>query len=236
MLPQMHQNPKEWPPALGRHPLRDRTSRLSATRVGRLSLLGCAAVLQLGAAKCGQRVGGSAATAPIALNATPVDSAEQVMFSARAVLTDRGVTHGTLLADTARVFAEGARHELRRVNLTFTDTLGASTGVLTAQGGTYDALHGQVALRGQVLIVAADGRRLQTESLTYDVTRNVIRTDQPYTLTEGKRTNPGTGFEWTPALKTLPKPAAPKSALSSRAKTPSGPAATRPAKPPTNDP
>ena len=129
------------------------------------------------------------------------------MFGMRSVLTDRGVTIGILSADTALVYAEGARHDLRHVNLSFTDTLGVSLAVLTAQRGSYDALRGIVEARGQVLIIGKDGRRLQTEQLTYDLARNLIRTDAPYTLSEANAKRPvaANGFEFTPLLRTAPR-------------------------------
>lgn len=187
---------------------------LSATRVGRLSLLGVVSLLQLGAVSCSGPNGATraaAATAP----AVPTDSADQVLFGMRSVLTDRGVTNGILSADTALVYAEGARHDLRHLTLSFTDTVGISVAVLTAQRGSYDALRGKVEARGQVVIIGKDGRRLQTEQLTYDVTRNIIHTDAPYTLTEpnAKRPVAENGFEFTPLLRTAPraKPPVPSS-------------------------
>ena len=182
---------------------------LSATRVGRLSLLGVVS-LQLVALSCSGPNGATraaAATAPT----VPTDSAGQVMFGMRSVLTDRGVTQGILSADTALVYAEGARHDLRHLNLSFTDTVGVSVAVLTAQRGSYDALRGIVEARGLVVIIGKDGRRLETEQLTYDLARNLIHTDAPYTLTEAgaKRPVVANGFEFTPLLRVAPRPKPP---------------------------
>ena len=203
---------------------------MSATRVGRLSLLGVVFLLQLGALSCS---GPNSATARAALAtapSVPADSADQVMFGMRSVLTDRGITNGILSADTALVYAEGARHDLRHMTLSFSDTLGISVAVLTAQRGSYDALRGMVDARGQVVIIGKDGRRLQTEQLTYDIARNLIRTNAPYTLTEANAKRPvaANGFEFTPLLRTAPRAKPPVPAKASAA---TKPTATPSAKP-----
>jgi len=57
---------------------------------------------------------------PVKRGVTMADSAEQVMVGVRMLLTDRGVQRGELFADTAYVFDDQTRFELRKVRATFT--------------------------------------------------------------------------------------------------------------------
>ena len=51
------------------------------------------------------------------------------MLGVRMLLTDRGVQRGELFADTAYVFDDRHRFELRKVRATFNTTTGAKDGV-----------------------------------------------------------------------------------------------------------
>src|SRR5829696_7161275 len=74
---------------------------------------------------------------PVKRGHTMADSAEQVMLGVRALLTDRGVQRGEMFADTAYVFDDQRRFELRKVRATFNTSTGTKDGVMSADRGTY---------------------------------------------------------------------------------------------------
>ena len=181
---------------------------MPVNRVGRVSLLAGFAVLQLGAAACSGKptqVNG-AVKSKNALDAQ-ADSADQVLYGVRAVLTDQGETKGILVADRGYIFEDGTRIELRGVNVTFIDSLGIKQALMTAVSGTYLLPLARVEVRGKVLVVGTDGRRLQSEHLVFDLTRNIITGAGAYTRSDSvpKRQSSGVGFEFEPKL-TKPKP------------------------------
>src|SRR4051812_11579797 len=95
--------------------------------------------LALFGAACTQK--GSAP--PVAARTTLADSAEQVLLNVHTLLTVKGVQRGELFADTAYVFDENSRFELRKVRATFNTVTGAKDGVMSADRGRYN-VHQQV--------------------------------------------------------------------------------------------
>ena len=71
---------------------------------------------------------------------TMPDSADQMGFGMRHVLTNKGVSNGELLSDTSYLYEDGTRIEMRRVNLTFYTAPGPKDGVLTSKTGTKQGL------------------------------------------------------------------------------------------------
>ena len=141
---------------------------------------------------------------PPVVPTTPLaDSADQIMYRARSVLTDRGVQRADLLADTAYFFDENTRIEMRHINTTFFQTTGAKNAVLTARQGTYNTRVGNMEARGTVVVVSEDGRRLTTEQLRYDQQKNEISSDSAFVLTEPGRRLEGVGFISDPGMNTV---------------------------------
>ena len=128
------------------------------------------------------------------------DSAENVIYGGRVVLTDRGVSSGELLADTVYVYEGGMRLELRQVHATFFTKQGQKDGVLTSRQGTYNQRLSRLEARGNVIVLAEDGRRLDTEQLVYDQQRNQIFSDSAFVLNQPPRQISGIGFESDPQL------------------------------------
>ena len=128
------------------------------------------------------------------------DSAENVIYGGRVVLTDRGVSSGELLADTVYVYEGGMRLELRQVHATFFTKQGQKDGVLTSRQGTYNQRLSRLEARGNVILLAEDGRRLDTEQLVYDQQRNQIFSDSAFVLNQPPRQISGIGFESDPQL------------------------------------
>ncbi|HEX2778909.1 MAG TPA: LPS export ABC transporter periplasmic protein LptC [Gemmatimonadaceae bacterium] len=130
------------------------------------------------------------------------DSADQVMFGARAILTDQGLMRAELHGDTAFFFDDNTRIEMRVVNTTFFTTQGAKSAVLTSKEGTYRT-QGNMEARGNVVVVSTDGRRLETPQLRYDQVRNEISSDSAFQLTGQGQSVAGVGFVSDPNMNNI---------------------------------
>ena len=137
---------------------------------------------------------------PVAINSKMADSADQVMFRARSLLTDRGLLRAELRADTAYFFDDNTRIELVVVNVVFFTSTGAKNATLTSKEGSYNTRLSQMEGRGNVVVVSVDGRRLTTQQLLYDQMKNEIRSDSAFVLTEPGRTLRGIGFVSDPNM------------------------------------
>jgi LPS export ABC transporter protein LptC len=162
-------------------------------------LAGAAVVLLLvsAAAACKPR---SAATPAVAKTSAIPDSADQVVFGLRTVLTDQSVSKGVLLSDTAFTYDNGNRLVLRRVNVTFYTPQGLKDGVMTSRAGVYVAALSRLEVTGDVVVTRDDGKRLTSPQLVYDQQRNQIYTDSAFVLNEPDRLLTGIGFESDPNM------------------------------------
>jgi LPS export ABC transporter protein LptC len=146
----------------------------------------------------------TAATPTRAATTALPDSADQVLFGSRSVMTDRGVAKALLLSDTAFTYQDATRLELRQVNVTFYTDQGVKDGTMTSREATYDVRLSRLEARGSVVLVREDGRRLTTEQLVYDQARNQVFSDSAFVLSEpGKQQLSGIGFETTPQFETF---------------------------------
>src|SRR5687767_15961513 len=64
------------------------------------------------------------------------DTADQIMFGARSLITNEGLLRAELLADTAFFFDENTRIEMFDIDLTFYTAQGEKSAVLTSREGT----------------------------------------------------------------------------------------------------
>lgn len=151
-----------------------------------------------GSAKAAVRSDSVTATAARVI--TLPDSADQIVFGASSILTDKGVANGILLSDTMLTYDDNTRLELRRVHVTFHTKQGLKDGVMTAREGTYNTRLSRLEARGDVVIVREDGKRLTSQQLVYDQARNQFFTDSAFVLNEPNRTFTGNGFESDPRL------------------------------------
>lgn len=150
------------------------------------------------AAKCPGR---KAVRAPAVAKSSAIpDSADQVAFGFRTVIANQGVANGLLLSDTAIVYEDGTRLELRRINMTFYTSQGLKDGIMTARTGSYSTRLSRLEASGDVIVVRNDGRRLTSQQLVYDQARNQIFTDSAFVLTEAARVFTGIGFESDPQM------------------------------------
>ncbi len=135
---------------------------------------------------------------------TAADSADQVMFNARSLITHEGAIRAELFADTALFFDENTRIEMRGVKTHFHNREGDRTTVLTSRAGTYNTRLSKMEARGEVDVVARDGRRLQTSQLRYDQAGNQISGDSAFILTQpGGRRLEGVGFLSDPDMRNV---------------------------------
>ena len=139
------------------------------------------------------------ATPPVVAKSA-ADSADQTMFGVRLVLSDHGVQRALLEADTAYTFDDNTRTELRVVRSTFYTEAGIKEGTLTSREGTYSSRSGTMEARGNVVVIAEDGRRLDTPQLRYDPQVNEISGDSAFVLTRPGDVLSGIGFKTDPNL------------------------------------
>lgn len=139
-------------------------------------------------------------TAAVTKVATTADSADQIMFGLKTILTDRGVARAELIADTAYWFDENTRAELRVVNTTFFAKDGTRDGVLTARRGTFNTRANVMEARQNVVIIGSDGRKLTSPMVRFEQFRNLIVSDSPFVLLDGERRLEGVGFESDPQM------------------------------------
>ena len=139
-------------------------------------------------------------TTPVAESTVLPDSADQVLFGVRFFMTDAGVRKAELVADTAYMYDDNTRTEMRVVNTTFFKTSGEKDATLTAEQGTYNVRLGSMEARGNVVVISTDGRKLETEQLRYDPARNEISGDSAFVMTDPERRISGVGFITDPDM------------------------------------
>ena len=148
------------------------------------------------------------------------DLADQVIYGLRHNLTDHGIVRANLTGETAFVYEDATRLIVKRVVVTFIDSVGVKVGTLTSTEGVVRVQQQTFEAIGDVVVVSADGRRLTTARLIFDVDRNLLVGTAPYEITGGtpplKTT--GTSFELEPRLvKRTPTSAALAKALPAKA-------------------
>jgi LPS export ABC transporter protein LptC len=140
---------------------------------------------------------------PVAASNPLADSADQMLFGVSTLLTDHGVLQAQLRADTGYFFDDNSRLELRNVHMTFHTNTGQKNAVLTSREGTYNTRLAVAEARGRVVVVTEDGRRLTTEQLSFNQTKNEISSDSAFVLTEPGRQVEGVGFVSDPNLQKI---------------------------------
>lgn len=140
---------------------------------------------------------------PVAKHAAIPDSADQLMFGVWFLLTDAGVKRAEVRADTAYLYDESTRSDLRKVKTDFFKVTGEKDATLTSLTGTYSSRLGTMEARGNVVVVTTDKRRLETPQLRYDPGRNEITSDSAFVLTQTDRRLEGIGFISDPNLNNI---------------------------------
>jgi LPS export ABC transporter protein LptC len=132
------------------------------------------------------------------------DSADQTMFGVRFFVTDVGIRRAEVESDTAYTFEENTRTEMLGVKASFFKPNGDKNADLTSRRGTYNSRLGSMEARGDVVLIATDGRKLTSQHLRYDPSRNEVASDSAFVLTESSgRVSEGVGFVADPDLNSI---------------------------------
>lgn len=149
-------------------------------------------------------------TIPLILSAcggpedTPVASSDVMGMDADLVtvgmvsfLTTAGVREGRVEADTAYAYYDSATVRLKGMRLVFFNEDGTERATVTADGGELEENTDRMVARGNVvLIVHADGQKIETAELNYDPNHDRIWSDSATvrTMANGQVTR-GTAFQ-----------------------------------------
>lgn len=133
--------------------------------------------------------------------ASILDSADQVAFNSRTLVTDAGLLRAEIFADTTLFLEQNTRIAMRVVQGDFFNAQGSKDATMTADRADYDARIGSMDAYGNVIVTSVDGRVLKSPMLRYDSRQNQILSDSAFVLTEpdGKEMR-GVGFRADPNL------------------------------------
>jgi len=123
--------------------------------------------------------------------------ADYIIYGLTRYLTRRGVREAIVRADTALVFQDSTVTLLRgNVVLTaFNEELGTEKALVTSDRGRLDQRTNDLYAQGNaVLLIRADGKRIESYELHYTPGDNVIRSDSSVVMYEGDDVIEGTGF------------------------------------------
>ena len=138
---------------------------------------------------------------PVQQGVSLADSAEQVMFNVRSLLTNEGIQRGEMFADSAYIFDDNTRFELRKVRATFNTVTGVKDGTMRGDRGRYNLREQVLEGFGNVVITTNDGKRLTSPHVRYSQSLNQVSSDSAFTMVEadGNRIS-GVGFRADPQL------------------------------------
>ena len=140
---------------------------------------------------------------PVVARPTMADSADQVMFGVRSAITRDGIRRGELFSDTAFVFDQNARMELRGVHVRFYTEAGVLQGTLVSREGTFNTRSGVMEARGNAVVTTEDGRQLTSPQLRYQKAEDLILSDSSFVLTTPTERVEGIGFRSDPQLRNI---------------------------------
>jgi LPS export ABC transporter protein LptC len=123
--------------------------------------------------------------------------ADYIIFGLTDYLTRRGVREAVVEADTALVFQDSTVVLLRgNVKLTaYNEELGTDKAVVTSERGRLDTSTNAMLAEGNaVLLIQADGRRIESSQLDYWPETNRIRSDSAVVMYDGDDIVEGTSF------------------------------------------
>ncbi len=130
-----------------------------------------------------------------------LDSADQVAFGFRTLVTDGGLLRAEIFADTAIFLDQNTRVSLRVVHGDFFGATGAKEATLTSHVGNLSTRNNVLEAWGEVVITSVDGRVLKTPMIRYIQSQNQVTSDSAFVLTEpGEKEISGVGFRTDPSL------------------------------------
>jgi LPS export ABC transporter protein LptC len=132
---------------------------------------------------------------------TLLDSADQVAFGSRTLVTDAGLLRAEIFADTTMFLDQNTRIVMRVVHGDFFNAQGGKDATMTANRAQYDTRGERLEAWGNVIVTAVDGRVLKSPMLRFDSRMNQISSDSAFTMLEpdGKEVR-GVGFDADPNL------------------------------------
>lgn len=123
--------------------------------------------------------------------------ADNVMYDMVSYMTLNGVREGRIEADTAYIYKDSAKADLRSMQVLFYDENGGARATVTGRAGEWNQDTDMMVARGDVvLLVHTDGRRIESPEIHYDPQSERIWSDSAtvQTLADGTVTS-GTAFQ-----------------------------------------
>jgi LPS export ABC transporter protein LptC len=168
------------------------------------AMLRAVPALVVAASLAGACGGGAGQTTAGVNEASILDSADQVAFGFRTLVTDAGLLRAEVFADTALFLDQNTRASLRNVQGDFFGATGAKEATLTARLGNLNTRSNELEAWGNVIITSVDGRVLKTPMIRYVQSQNVVLSDSAFVLTEpGEKEMRGIGFRTDPSLNAI---------------------------------
>lgn len=166
------------------------------------SAVGLALMVAIGVTACGDKKAATGA-AMAKGKKSMADSADQVIFGQRTLITDRGINRAQIESDTAYFFDDNTRVDMRIVRGLFFSSIGAKDAVMTSRAALYNTRNQMLEASGDVVISTIDSRTLKTPFLRYDQRTNQISSDSAFVLTEPGREVRGIGFVSDPDMNNI---------------------------------
>jgi LPS export ABC transporter protein LptC len=131
---------------------------------------------------------------PVVAGPSVADSADQILFKTRFLLSTHGIQRGDLLADTAYLLNDGTKLDLRKTHVTFTSETGAPEGTMEANRGLYNTQSQILEGWGNVVIKMVDGKTLKSPHVTFNQLTHTVASETTYTISRPDGTTSGIGF------------------------------------------
>lgn len=129
-------------------------------------------------------------------------SPDLVMRGWETVVVRQGQNRVKVRADSLmRSHAQGNAHFFGRVNVVFFDGQGDTASVLSASRGMVDAESRHITVAGQVVVLARDSTRLETDSLRWDREKERILGEGLVSIFRPEGREQGIGFDASADLK-----------------------------------
>lgn len=126
--------------------------------------------------------GGNGAKTVVAENSVDM-VADRVLYGTRFNTTVDGIRRAVQMSDSMYVYEDSTTAQLYGVRLMMYDTLGKRTADLRSQRGVYNQRTQKMIARGTVVLILADGRKVETDELNYDPEAHRIWSDVPTKMT-----------------------------------------------------
>jgi len=131
---------------------------------------------------------------PVGVGGAMGDTAEMILYKSRFAITDRGMRRAEVEGDSTYFFNDNTRMVILPLRTRFFNSSGVLEGIVTAREGTYDTRLATLEARGDVVMTAIDGKKIETPFARFDQRLNQMSTDSSFVLSEPDREVRGIGF------------------------------------------